>query len=61
MTLTTKEYLAELVAKARAAQKVFETYSQEQVDKCVRDIGKTIYDHRQMHGKIQIRMVEDQR
>ena len=45
MESSVKEYLDGLVAKARAAQKVFETYSQEQVDKCVRDIGKTIYDH----------------
>jgi succinate-semialdehyde dehydrogenase len=35
----------ELVAKARAAQAVFETFSQEQVDAIVRDIAKYVYDN----------------
>jgi succinate-semialdehyde dehydrogenase len=39
------EYLTDLMAKARAAQKVFETYPQETVDKAVRAIGKAIYDN----------------
>ena len=34
-----------LVAKGRAAQAVYETFSQEQVDAIVRDIGKYVYDH----------------
>ncbi len=37
--------IQELVAKARAAQTVFETFSQEQVDAIVRDIGKYVYDN----------------
>jgi succinate-semialdehyde dehydrogenase len=35
----------QLVAKARAAQAVFETFSQEQVDAIVRDIAKYVYDN----------------
>ena len=34
----------ELVARARAAQKEFESYTQEQVDEIVRAIGKAVYD-----------------
>src|SRR5215471_8680486 len=34
-----------LVSKARAAQAVFETYSQERVDAIVRDFGKYVYDN----------------
>jgi succinate-semialdehyde dehydrogenase len=35
----------ELVAKARAAQAVFEEFSQEQVDAIVRDLAKYVYDN----------------
>ena len=35
----------ELVAKARAAQAVFEEFSQEQVDAIVRDMAKYVYDN----------------
>jgi succinate-semialdehyde dehydrogenase len=35
----------ELVAKARAAQAVFEAFTQEQVDAIVRDIAKYVYDN----------------
>jgi len=34
-----------LVAKARAAQAIFETFSQEQVDSIVHDMGKYVYDN----------------
>src|SRR5207247_1835724 len=37
--------IEELVARARAAQAVFETFSQEQVDGIVRDIAKYVYDN----------------
>lgn len=43
--MTDLELVTELIAKARAAQQEFETYSQEQVDKAVRAVGKVIYDH----------------
>lgn len=44
----TEKYIAELVAKGKAAQKAFELNwtTQRQVDQVVRDIGKTVYDHR---------------
>ena len=45
MEMDPKAYLADLIAKARVAQKEFETYPQEKVDKAVRAIGKAIYDH----------------
>lgn len=40
-----ERYLSGLISTARAAQKEFETYSQEQVDAAVCAIGKAVYDH----------------
>lgn len=37
--------IAELVTKARAAQKAFEAFDQAQVDSCVKAIAKAIYDN----------------
>ncbi|GHU50138.1 succinate-semialdehyde dehydrogenase [Clostridia bacterium] len=39
-----KQHVTQLIAKAKEAQKIFETYSQEQVDAAVRAIGKAVYD-----------------
>ena len=39
-TMETKEYLEELVAKARVAQAEFETYPQEKVDAACRAVCK---------------------
>ena len=44
-TSTTPESVNELVAKARAAQAVFETFSQQKVDAIVRDFAKYVYDN----------------
>lgn len=38
-------YFADLLARSRKAQKEFETFSQEEVDKAVRAIGKVVYDN----------------
>jgi succinate-semialdehyde dehydrogenase len=38
-------YIKELVGKAKAAQKVFETFSQERVDDVVKALGKAIFDN----------------
>lgn len=40
-----KEYVLDLIRKGRAAQERFEQFSQEDVDKAVRAIGKIIYDN----------------
>lgn len=40
-----QNYIDSLLEKAREAQKIFETYSQTQVDAVVKAIGKIIYDH----------------
>jgi succinate-semialdehyde dehydrogenase len=40
-----KAHISDLIAKARAAQKVFEEYPQEKVDEAVRAIGKAVYDN----------------
>jgi succinate-semialdehyde dehydrogenase len=43
-SMDVKNYISELIEKARTAQKEFETFSQEKVDQAVRAIGKAIYD-----------------
>lgn len=49
-----KEMVDELVAKARVAQKEFETFSQEQVDEIVRAIGKVVYDRAEELGQMAV-------
>ncbi len=39
------EYVSDIIEKGRKAQKVFETYTQEQVDQVVRAVGKAVYDN----------------
>jgi len=48
------DYIADLIAKARVAQKEFETYSQEEVDKVVRAVGKAIYDEGEPLAKMAV-------
>ena len=43
--MTAEQYLESLVSASRAAQKEFEKYPQEVVDKAVKAIGKAIYDN----------------
>jgi len=52
--MTTQEYLSGLVENARAAQKEFETYTQEQVNACVKAIGKAVYDHAEMLARMAV-------
>lgn len=40
-----KDYVAELVEKSKVAQKQFESFTQEQVDAVVKEIGKTVFDN----------------
>lgn len=47
-----REYIQDMLDRARVAQQEFETYSQEQVDKAVRAIGKIIYDNGEMLAKM---------
>jgi len=49
-------YVSELVEKSRKAQKEFEGYSQEQVDKAVRAIGKAAWEN----AKLLARMAVDE-
>ena len=43
--LTENKQIQELIQRARAAQAIFETFSQEQVDAIVKGIGKYVYDN----------------
>lgn len=49
-----KEYVNSLIEKARVAQREFETYSQEEVDKAVRAAGKIIFDNGAMLAKMAV-------
>ena len=49
-----REYIQDMLDRARVAQQEFETYSQEQVDKAVRAIGKIIYDNGEMLAKMAV-------
>src|SRR6266480_4883855 len=44
----------QLVVKARVAQAVFETFSQEQVDAIVKGIGKYVYDNADMLARMAV-------
>lgn len=50
----TEEYLASLVSAGRVAQKEFETYSQEKVDRAVKAIGKAVYDNAELLARMAV-------
>lgn len=49
-----RDYVLQLINKARIAQKEFEKYSQEHVDEAVRAIGKSIYDNGEMLARMAV-------
>ena len=46
--------ISTLVAKARAAQAIYESFSQEQVDAIVRDMAKYVYDNAEMLARMAV-------
>ena len=50
----TETQVQQLVAKARAAQAAFESFSQEQVDAIVKGIGKYVYDNAEMLARMAV-------
>ncbi len=52
--IITETQVQELVAKARVAQAVFESFSQEQVDAIVKGIGKYVYDNAEMLARMAV-------
>ena len=54
MEMEPQEYLESLVAAARVAQKEFETYPQQVVDKAVKSIGKAVYDNAEMLARMAV-------
>lgn len=46
--------ITEMVLKAREAQRVFETYSQQDIDNIVRAIGKYVYDNAELLSQMAI-------
>ena len=51
---TADTQVQQLMAKARAAQAVFEGFSQEQVDAIVKGIGKYVYDNADMLARMAV-------
>ena len=53
-TTTTRSQVQTLVAKARVAQAVYESFSQEQVDAIVKAIGKYVYDNAELLARMAV-------
>jgi len=51
---TSNNQVQELVARARVAQAVFESFSQDQVDAIVKGIGKYVYDNAEMLARMAV-------
>ena len=47
-----QEMINEMMVKARAAQKIYETFSQEQCDACTRAAARVVYDHAEELAKM---------
>ncbi len=52
--VSTNPQVNELVTKARVAQAIFESFSQEKVDAIVKGIGKYVYDNAEMLAKMAV-------
>jgi succinate-semialdehyde dehydrogenase len=52
--ITSNTQVLDLVAKARLAQAIFESFSQEQVDAIVKGIGKYVYDNAEMLARMAV-------
>src|SRR5881392_3624672 len=52
--LTEDKQIQELIAKAKAAQAVYESFSQEQVDAIVKGIGKYVFDNAEMLARMAV-------
>src|ERR1041385_8938090 len=51
---TASSQVQQLVEKARAAQAIFETFSQAQVDAIVKGVGKYVYDNADMLARMAV-------
>src|SRR5262245_41660590 len=51
---TADSQVQQLVAKARDAQAIFETFSQDQVDAIVKGVGKYVYDNAEMLARMAV-------
>lgn len=49
-----RNYVADYISRAKAAQQLFEEYNQEQVDLVVKTIAKTVYDNAKMLAQIAV-------
>lgn len=54
LQMENKKYIESLISNARAAQKEYENFTQEQVDIIVREIGKIIYDRAEELAKMAV-------
>src|SRR6266536_4395645 len=51
---TSNTQVKQLVARARVAQAIFESFSQEQVDAIVKGVGKYVYDNADMLARLAV-------
>lgn len=49
-----KEFIQQLIQNARSAQAVLNEFTQEQVDRIVREIGKTVYDNAEYFARLAV-------
>lgn len=52
--MESKGLISEMIIKARVAQRIFEKWNQEQVDRVVREIGKIVYDNAELLAKMAV-------
>lgn len=52
--LESKDYIDLYINRAKTAQKIFEQYNQEDIDKVVRAVGKVVYDHAEYLAEIAV-------
>ena len=52
--VSTNPQVQDLVTRARVAQSIFESFSQEKVDAIVKGIGKYVYDNAEMLAKMAV-------
>src|SRR5438552_11186322 len=52
--LTENQQIQQLITRARAAQAIFEAFSQEQVDAIVKGIGKYVYDNAEVLARMAV-------
>ena len=54
LSMETKEYLMQLVEKARAAQRIYEQFPQKTCDQAAKAVGKAVYDNAELLARMAV-------